>query len=387
MRNFYFGLDLGHYEIKLSVLEETYDGRLISYNTSFKNEYFRKNDIIEQENLISLLNQVIENTLETFDIKRINNLNISLTLPSFQKHIQKGHAIFEDNVKEEDIKKTIRTAKNFLLLNNQEILVEEPLRFLIDGIQEIRDPLGFAGKRLDADVLFISCHKSFYDKIKNIFKALNLEIVNILPSLYCSSKVCLSKKDKEIGVGLIDIGGETISIGVFNEGKLIDMMVFDFGAEILYQDLAVHLKVGFEEIEKIKTDLYKSEFTGGKKTNKKEAKLKQQITKFLEKKLKEYFEEFKISDYVKSVKKGYKFPAGLVMIGGFSLYENSLNLLKNILEVPIKFPKDELNIFENEDEIKKFSSSVGAALLAKEFSKEYGLLEKIKKFFYNFWSR
>jgi cell division ATPase FtsA len=43
MRNFYFGLDLGHYEIKFTVLEETYDGRLISYNTSLKNEYFRKN--------------------------------------------------------------------------------------------------------------------------------------------------------------------------------------------------------------------------------------------------------------------------------------------------------------------------------------------------------
>jgi cell division protein FtsA len=387
MRNFYFGLDLGHYEIKFTVLEETYDGRLISYNTSLKNEYFRKNDIIEQENLISLINNILENTLETFEIKKIEKLNISLTLPSFQKHIQKGHAIFEDNVKEEDIKKTIRTAKNFLLLNNQEVLIEEPLKFLIDGIQEVRDPLGFAGKRLDADVLFITCFRSFYEKIKNTFKALNLEIDNIFPSIYSSSKVCLSKKDKEMGVGLIDIGGETSSIGIFNEGKLIDMAVFDFGSEILYQDLALYLKVDLEEIEKIKSELHKPASVTSKKINKKEEKLKQQIFKFFEKKLREYFEELKVKDYIKNIKKEYKLPAGLVMIGGFSLYENSLNLLKNILEISIKFPKDELNIFENEYELRKFSSSAGAALMLRDLSKEYGLLEKIKKFFYSFWSR
>jgi cell division protein FtsA len=387
MRNFYFGLDLGHYEIKFTVLEETYDGRLISYNTSLKNEYFRKNDIIEQENLISLISNILENTLETFEIKKIEKLNISLTLPSFQKHIQKGHAIFEDNVKEEDIKKTIRTAKNFLLLNNQEILIEEPLKFLIDGIQEVRDPLGFAGKRLDADVLFITCFRSFYEKIKNIFKALNLEIDHIFPSIYSSSKVCLSKKDKEMGVGLIDIGGETTSIGIFNEGKLVDMAVFDFGSEILYQDLALYLKVDLEEIEKIKSELYKPLAVTSKKINKKEEKLRQQIFKFFEKKLREYFEELKVKDYIKNIKKEYKLPAGLVMIGGFSLYENSLNLLKNILEISIKFPKDELNIFENEYELRKFSSSAGAALMLRDLSKEYGLLEKIKKFFYSFWSR
>lgn len=387
MRNFYFGLDLGHYEIKFTVLEETYDGRLISYNTSLKNEYFRKNDIIEQENLISLINNILENTLETFEIKKIEKLNISLTLPSFQKHIQKGHAIFEDNVKEEDIKKTIRTAKNFLLLNNQEVLIEEPLKFLIDGIQEVRDPLGFAGKRLDADVLFITCFRSFYEKIKNIFKELNLEIDNIFPSVYSSSKVCLSKKDKEMGVGLIDIGGETTSIGIFNEGKLVDMAVFDFGSEILYQDLALYLKVDLEEIEKIKSELHKPAAVTSKKINKKEEKLRQQIFKFFEKKLREYFEELKVKDYIKNIKKAYKLPAGLVMIGGFSLYENSLNLLKNILEISIKFPKDELNIFENEYELRKFSSSAGAALMLRDLSKEYGLLEKIKKFFYSFWSR
>jgi cell division protein FtsA len=387
MRNFYFGLDLGHYEIKFTVLEETYDGRLISYNTSLKNEYFRKNDIIEQENLISLINNILENTLETFEIKKIEKLNISLTLPSFQKHIQKGHAIFEDNVKEEDIKKTIRTAKNFLLLNNQEVLIEEPLKFLIDGIQEVRDPLGFAGKRLDADVLFITCFRSFYEKIKNIFKALNLEIDNIFPSIYSSSKVCLSKKDKEMGVGLIDIGGETTSIGIFNEGKLVDMAVFDFGSEILYQDLALYLKVDLEEIEKIKSELHKPAAVTSKKINKKEEKLKQQIFKFFEKKLKEYFEELKVKDYIKNIKKEYKLPAGLVMIGGFSLYENSLNLLKNILEISVKFPRDELNIFENEYELRKFSSSAGAALMLRDLSKEYGLLEKIKKFFYSFWSK
>ncbi len=387
MRKFYFGLDLGHYDVKLSVLEETTDGRLISYNTSVKNEFFRKNDIIETESLSNLLNNLILNTLETFGLKKIDKINLAISLNSFQKHIQKGHAIFEDNVKQEDIDKTIRTAKNFLLLNNQEVLIEEPLKFLIDGIQEIRDPLGFAGKRLDAEVLFITCHKSIYDKIKSVFKNLGLDIGKIIPSLYAASKVCLSKKDKEIGVGLIDIGAETTGVGIFYEGKLSEISIFDFGSEIIFQDLALYLKNDLEEIEKIKLELLKKESISDKKIQKKKDKFKKQIFKFIEKKLKEYMSEYKIKDYFKNIKKEYKLPGGLILIGGFSVFEEIPNIIKNVLEMPLKPPKDELKIFEDESELIKFCASAGAALISKDEYKEYGFFEKIKNIFFGFWGK
>lgn len=375
MKNLYFGLDLGHYEIKLSLIEEDNSGKLISYNHSIKNDYLKEGEIIETESLVNNLDNLFDTILSSFNISRIDQLSVCFNFPYFQTHFQKGHSIFEGNIKEEDIERAIKTARTSLLLNNQEILVEEPIKFILDGNQEIRDPLGFTGRRLDVEVYFITCHKSILEKFKNIFNELKITKVSFFPSFYVSSKVCLNKKDKEIGTGLLDLGAETVSLSIFQYGKLIDCRFFKFGGEKLTEDLAINLKLDLEEAEKFKLDFFNNKIE-------KDGKKKLKIKKIIEKTIKEYIEKSSLKNYLKEIKSNYRLPGGIILTGNFARIIHFDNLLKNMFDFQIRLPKDYFEIFENDDDILKYSASVGCALIEKEImSKKNDWLQKIKNFF------
>jgi len=384
MRKFYIGLDLGHYEIKFSVLEEIEGGDLALYNSYVKNESFYKSEIIDQNSLTAILENIFKQISETFQLKRIDKINLSFNLPNFNSFLQKGHVIFENNVTKNDVERVIKNAKNFALLSNQEIILEEPVKFIIDGIQEARDPVGFYGRRLDAEVFLISCSQTFFNKIKEIFKNLGIEINKILPSTYISAKYFLSKKDKEIGTGIFEVGDSTTILGVFSEGRLCYFKSFDFGSRYIFEDLAIYLKVDLDEIENLKTEFFKKE-TELRKTKKLK---KTNITKFIEKKLKEYFDDLKLKEAFKDIKKQFKLPGGLVIFGPFLCNMELENFLKSYFESQIKLPKDELKLFDTEEELVKFSASAGSAILLKELSyEEENLLTKIKNIFNTFFSR
>lgn len=375
MKELYFGLDLGHYEIKLSILEEDISGKLISYNHSIKNEYLKKGEILETDDLINSLANLFDNTLSSFNISKINNLGVCFNFSYFQSYLQKGHSIFEGNIKEEDIERAIKTARTSLLINNQEILVEEPIKFFLDGHQEIRDPLGFSGRRLDVEVFFITCHKSIINKFSNILNELKINKVVFYPAFYAASKVCLTKRDKEIGTILLDLGAENTTLAVFQRGKLINYHSFDFGGEKLTEDLALYLKIDLEEAEKLKLDFFNNYLD-------KDSKKKSKVKKFIEKKIKEYVEKSGLKSYLKEIKYSFRLPGGIIAVGSFAKILNFDNLLKNIFDIQIKLPKNIYDIFEKDDDILKYSASVGCALLNKEvINKEYGWFQKIKNFF------
>lgn len=383
MRKFYIGLDLGHYEIKFSVLEEVEGGDLVLYNSCVKNENFYKNEIIDPANLSSILENIFNQISETFQLKRIDKINLSFNLSNFNSFLQKGHVILENNVTKHDVERVIKNAKNFALLPNQKIILEEPLKFIIDGEQEVRDPVGFYGRRLDAEVFLISCNQAFFNKIEEIFKNLGIEINKILPSTYISAKYFLSKKDKEMGVGVFEVGDSVTVLGVFREGRLDYFKSFDFGSKYIFEDLAMYLKSDLEEIEKLKIELFKKE--DEVKKLKKSKKIS--IVKFIEKKLKEYFDSLKLKENLKEIKKQIKLPGGLVIFGTF-LYNLELeNFLKSYFELQVKFPKDEIKLFDNEKDLLKFSASAGSAFLLKELSHEESIWDRVKNIFNNFFSR
>ncbi|GIW66239.1 MAG: hypothetical protein KatS3mg095_0137 [Candidatus Parcubacteria bacterium] len=363
MRDFYFGLDLGHYEVKFSILEEDNTGKFITYNQSLKNEYLKEGEILENESLINLLENLFYNTLESLNINKINSISVCFNFPYLQSYIQKSHSIIENNVKKDDIKKAINTARTSLIINNQEILVEEPLKFILDNNQEIRDPLGFNARRLDVEVLFIGCHKTILNKIRNILYELKIGQINFLPSFYASSKVCLNKKDKEIGVGILDLGSEITTLAIFQYGKLVNYKTFNFGGATLTEDLAMYLKIDIEEAEKLKLDFFNNQLSKDKKKNLK-------IKKFIEKKIKDYFDKNNLRNYLKDIKNKYRLPAGIVLTGGSARIINLDGLLKNIFDIQIRLPKNDLEIFEKTDDILKYSGSVGCALIEKEINHE-----------------
>ncbi len=89
--------------------------------------------------------------------------------------------------------------------------------------------------------MFITCHEIITQKLRDIFKEIKIKNIKFLPSFYASSRVALSKRDKEVGVALLDLGAEITTLSIFKNNKLVNFKNFNFGGETITQDLAMHL--------------------------------------------------------------------------------------------------------------------------------------------------
>lgn len=396
MRKFYFGLDLGHYEWKVTILEENPNGDFISFNQSVKNEILVKGEIIDENAFISQLENVFSNLSESLDNYAIKEVVVSISLPQFQTFCAKGYTFPQGNITEEDIEKAIRMAKTSIALSNQEILLESPNKFFLDN-EQIRDPKGMSAKRLDVEVIFVSVFRPIIEKIRQAFKELRINILDLYPSVFLESQVALTKREKEVGTILIDFGGATTSLVVFQGGVLQDLKIFKFGCQNLIEDLALRLKVSPEEAEEIKNKAFpiydeektaeESKFREAKKNKKakkgKDSVTKSSIQKFLEKKFKEYVDEYAVADFIKDLRKRKKI-LGIVLAGGGTLIEPSAEWFKGLLNMPTRVAKSEMQILENKNDSIKFLASAAGAYSAYQSSGGASFWSKFRGIFRNF---
>jgi cell division protein FtsA len=400
MRKFYFGFDLGHFEWKMTILEENSTGDFVSFNQAVKNETLVKGEIIDESAFTAQLENIFSNLSESLGNYPIREAALTISLPQFQTHFAKGYTFPQGNIEEEDIEKAIRMAKTSIALSNQEILLEFPNKFILDNEQVIRDPKGMNAKRLDVEVIFVSVFKPIVTKIKQTFKDLRINLLNLQPSIFLASQLALSKREKEVGAVLIDFGGTSTALVVFQGGVLQDFKTFKFGCQNLIEDLALHLKISVEEAEEIRNQVFPissaeqkiepsfvkvagAKEKRGKNKKDKSSLKKASIEKFLEKKFKEYVDDSNFVYFIKELKKKRKI-MGAVLLGGGMLLRPSIDWFKEILSMPIKLAKSELKILEEREDYLKFFASTAAAYYGLKSASETGFWQRLRGLLKNF---
>lgn len=390
MRKFYFGLDLGHHDWKVSVLEENPNGDFISFHQAVKNESLIKGEIADEQFFINQLDNIFTNLSESLDNYPIREVSLAVSLPQFQSHLSKGYTFPPSNIEAEDIEKAVRMAKTSIALSNQEVLLDSPSQFILDNEQVVRDPKGMNAKRLDVEVVFVTAFKPLIEKIRQGFRELKIIPIGPIPSIFAGSLLSLSKKEKEIGSLLIDAGAVTTAVTLFQEGTLQDFKMFKFGQQNLTEDLALHLKISPEEAEEIKISLFSTEEQKKRKRNtlgssgrKKASFQRAAVQKFLERTLKDYMLEFGLSDYVKEIRKKRKVMGAMLMGGGAKLAPLP-EWFKNILSLPIKTAKTATGVLEEKEDNINYFASAGCAYLLYRSTGGVGFWQKLKNVFKNF---
>lgn len=153
-----------------------------------------------------------------------------------------------------DLEKTREAAReaarpNFL---NRSVLHEIPLEYRVDGAKTMGEPLGLKGTRLEADYLFITCLTQHSDALEAVAEAADIEIIDRMASPLAGSYVTLTKDQKMKGCVLANIGAETVSIVVYDEGLPVSVKVFPIGSTHITDDLALGFKVSLEDAERLK---------------------------------------------------------------------------------------------------------------------------------------
>jgi cell division protein FtsA len=156
-------------------------------------------------------------------------------------------------IQRKDIDKLIEDMYKLVMPPGEEIIHVLPQEFTVDNEPGIKDPIGMAGVRLEANFHIISGHVS---AVKNILKCVGnagLETQELILEPLASSESVLSEEEKEAGVVLVDIGGGTTDLAIFHEGIIRHTAVIPFGGNSVTEDIREGCSVMRNQAELLKT--------------------------------------------------------------------------------------------------------------------------------------
>lgn len=275
----------------------------------------------------------------------------------------------DGEISEEDVRRVLAAAESFIPKNpNREILHIVPREFRVDNEGGIKDPLGMNGVRLEVDALIVDTSVSSLKNLTKCIEAAGCRVVEFVFSPLASAEAVLSKRQRELGVILIDIGGGTTNFAVFEEGRLVHAGGFPYGALHITNDIAIVLRTSVDVAEQIKLryghalpehvskkeTIRLSEFIEGDES----AIPRKEIAEIIEARFSDIFEL--IGKELKKVNRNELLPAGVVLIGGGARIPSVVSIAKHELHLPAEL--GELKVFEefiHERDRQSLSTAVG----------------------------
>lgn len=220
----------------------------------------KKGQVVDIEDAVSSITESIE-AAERMAGYSVSSAFVSIGGPQIES--TNSHAVVavakpDGEIEENDILRVNDAARAITLPASKEILHVVPRTFTVDGQEGIRDPIGMTGVRLETDTHIITGSTT---SMRNLVKCMGLVGVSVEELVFsgiASSYAVLTETEKELGVILVDIGGETTDVVVFVDGAISYSAVIPIGARHITSDLAVGLRISLESAEKVKIYLGKA---------------------------------------------------------------------------------------------------------------------------------
>jgi cell division protein FtsA len=156
------------------------------------------------------------------------------------------------DIEREDIRRAVDAARNVTLPEDRVVLHVLPQEFLLDAQDNIRDPLGMVGQRLEVNVHLVTSSASAMQNLVIAINQAGIEVADTVLEPLASAEACLTQDERELGCCLLDIGGGTTELVVFCNGMLRHAAAIPVGGDHFTNDLAVGLRTPIPEAEKIK---------------------------------------------------------------------------------------------------------------------------------------
>jgi cell division protein FtsA len=158
------------------------------------------------------------------------------------------------DIEREDVRRAVDAARNVTLPDDRVVLHVLPQEFFIDAQDNIRDPLGMVGQRLEVNVQLVTSSASAMQNLVIAVNQAGIEVADTVLEPLASAEAALTQDERELGCCLVDIGGGTTEIVVFSNGMLRHAGAIPVGGDHFTNDLAVGLRTPIPEAEKIKRE-------------------------------------------------------------------------------------------------------------------------------------
>ncbi|TMH62079.1 MAG: cell division protein FtsA [Betaproteobacteria bacterium] len=252
-KNLIVGLDIGTSKIVAIVAELTAEKRLNIIGLGAQpSRGLKKGVVVNIEATMASIQRVLEEA----------ELMADCAITDVYTAIGGGHirslnssgmvAIKEKEVTQADIDRVVETAKAIAIPNDQEILHILPQEFIIDGQEDVREPLGMSGVRLEVKVHIVTGAVSAVENITKCVRRCGLEVRDVMLQPLASALAVLNDDEKELGVCLMDVGGGTTDLAVFTGGAIRHTAVIPIAGDQVTNDIAMTLRTPTKEAEELK---------------------------------------------------------------------------------------------------------------------------------------
>lgn len=219
----------------------------------------KKTQVVDIEEAVGAITESVE-AAERMAGYSISQAFVSLGGPQIESVNQ--HAVVavsepEGEIKESDVRRVNDAARAIPLASSREILHVIPRTFTVDGQEGIKDPIGMTGVRLETETHIITGSSTSMKNLVKCVSQVGIDVTELVFSGIVSALSVLTDTEKELGVVVVDIGGETTDVVIFIDGAVAYSSVIPIGARHITSDMAVGLRVSLESAEKIKLSLGK----------------------------------------------------------------------------------------------------------------------------------
>lgn len=379
------GLDVGTANIR--VVQAKFDEQRQAFSIIGASEVpasgIRKGVIVDIEEAVSCISQALEKAERMTGVP-VEAANVSIGgshISSISSHGVIAVSRADGEIMENDIVRAVDASQVISIPQNKEVLHVFPKSFTLDGQTGIKDPLGMSGIRLEVDTIIVQAGLPF---VKNLTKAImqaGLEIDDLVLTPCAAAESVLNKRQKDLGVALVDLGAGTTSVAVYEEGDLLHTMVIPIGSMHITNDIAIGLRCSIETAEKVKLIYGHADIKAVSKDeevdlskidpNEEEVTLRGYVVEIIEARLEEIFDH--VTAELKKVNRDGKLPSGIVLTGGGSKLPGVVDFAKKHLRLPAALgrPQNVTTIIDRVDD-PAFAAACGLIMWGGKFSTSTG---------------
>ncbi|MEK7608075.1 MAG: cell division protein FtsA [Patescibacteria group bacterium] len=252
--HFVVGLDIGTSSVKAVVLERRKSNVIVRHTVKESSSGLRKGTVYDLSESVPVVAKVID------EIKKISkaatkNLYVNIGTSQVKVHNSRGIVAVsrvDNEIYQDDIDRVVKASQAVNLAPNRMVIHTLTREYVVDGVPDIANPLGLSGSRLEVQSMVV---EAFAPHVKSLMKLVEMsggEISGLVLTALASARSVLTKKQKDLGVVLIDIGFGTTGVTIYEEHKLIGVQNFPVGSGNITNDIAVGLRIPIVAAESVK---------------------------------------------------------------------------------------------------------------------------------------
>ena len=341
------GLDVGTSKVCAVVGESLDDGSLDVVGIGVaESRGIRRGVVVNLEAAVDSIKKAIDEA-ELMAGVEIDSVHLALSGPHIKGFNSRGVIAVAGKNREitrEDVRRAIDAAKAVALPTGREILHVLPQDFVVDEQDGIGAPVGMTGARLEVNVHIVTGAASSTQNIVACVNRAGVAVQDMVIEQLAASEAVLTPDEKELGVALVDVGGGTADIAIWERGSLWHTGVVAVGGDHFTNDIAVGLRTPIPDAEKVKRrtgcalsamvdedETIEVASVGGRKPR---VMARRILSEILQPRAEEIFhlvwDEIRRAGYEKSLN------SGIVLTGGGAILEGMPEIAEQIFDLPIR---------------------------------------------------